>query len=142
MNDKASLCFIDSNIWLYAFISNPEEKRKSETAKQIILTENIAISTQVINEVSVNLIKKAKFSESVIRDLIQDFYFQYRVISIDSTIQINASKLRQNYCFSYWDSLIIASALSARAKILYSEDMQNELVVDDVLTVINPFTIS
>lgn len=65
MNDEASLCFVDSNIWLYAFISNPEEEQKLETAKKIIQTKNIAISTQVINEVSVNLIKKAKFSERV-----------------------------------------------------------------------------
>ena len=141
MSDKASLCFVDSNIWLYAFISNPEEEQKSETAKKIILTENIAISTQVINEVSVNLIKKAKFSESLIRELVQDFYSSYQVTNIDSIIQMNASKLRQNYCFSYWDSLIVASALKAGAEILYSEDMQNGLIVNDVLTVINPFII-
>lgn len=139
MNDKASLYFVDSNIWLYAFISNSKEKQKSEIAKEILLANNIAISTQVINEVSVNLIKKAKFSENDIQELVQDFYFNYQVISIDSIIQINASRLRQNYCFSYWDSLIIASALTARADILYSEDMQNGLVVDKSLTIINPF---
>ena len=139
MNDKASLCFVDSNIWLYAFISNSKEKQKLEIAQKIVLANNIAISTQVINEVSVNLIKKAKFSENDIQELVQDFYFNYQVISIDSIIQINASKLRQNYCFSYWDSLIIASALQARADILYTEDMQNGLVVDKSLTIINPF---
>ena len=138
MSDKEFNCFIDSNIWLYAFINNSEEK-KSEVAKNIIAANNITISTQVINEVSVNLIKKAKFSESDIQELVQDFYFNYRVIDIDSTILINASKLRQNYCFSYWDSLIVASALKASAKILYSEDMQNGLIVDKSLTVVNPF---
>lgn len=139
MSDKEFNCFIDSNIWLYAFINNSEEEHKSEIAKNIIAANNITISTQVINEVSVNLIKKAKFSESDIQELVQDFYFNYRVIDIDSTILINASKLRQNYCFSYWDSLIVASALKASAKILYSEDMQNGLIVDKSLTVVNPF---
>ena len=41
MSDKASLCFVDSNIWLYAFISNPKEEQKSETTKKIILTDKI-----------------------------------------------------------------------------------------------------
>jgi predicted nucleic acid-binding protein len=52
---------------------------------------------------------------------------------------ISASKLRHNYCFSYWDSLIVASALKAKVAILYSEDMQNELIVDKSLKIINPF---
>ena len=77
MSDRASICFIDSNIWLYAFISNSKEKQKSETAKQIVLANNIAISTQVINEVCINLIKKAKFSEADIQELVRDFYFNY-----------------------------------------------------------------
>ena len=61
-----------------------------------------------------------------------------RCISINSTIQTNASKLRQNHRFSYWDSLIVASALKAQAEIIYSEDMQHGLVVDKILTIINP----
>ena len=99
MSDKFN-CFIDSNIWLYAFINNSEE-RKSKIAKNIIAANNIIISTQVINEVSVNLIKKAKFSESNIQELVGDFCFNYQVIDIDITILIDAFKLRQNYYFSY-----------------------------------------
>ena len=139
MSNRASIYFIDSNIWLYAFISNSKEKEKSKIAKQVILANNIAVSTQVINEVCVNLIKKAKFSEADIQELLQDFYFNYQVIGVDSIIQLDASKLRQNYCFSYWDSLIVASALNASADILYSEDMQDRLVVNKSLTIINPF---
>ena len=139
MSDRASIYFIDSNIWLYTFISNSKEKQKSEIAKQIVLANNIAISTQVINEVCVNLIKKAKFSEADIQELVRDFYFNYQVIGIDSIIQLDASKLRQNYCFSYWDSLIVASALNASADIIYSKDMQDRLVVNKSLTIINPF---
>lgn len=51
---------------------------------------------------------------------------------------MSASKLRQNHRFSYWDSLIVASALKAQAEIIYSEDMQHGLVVDKILTIINP----
>jgi predicted nucleic acid-binding protein len=33
----------------------------------------------------------------------------------------------------------VASALSADAEILYSEDMQNDFMVEDKLKIVNPF---
>jgi len=52
---------------------------------------------------------------------------------------MNASTLRVQYGFSFWDGLIIASALSTDATIFYSEDMQDGLVIVDQLTIVNPF---
>jgi predicted nucleic acid-binding protein len=52
----------------------------------------------------------------------------------------DASHLREQYSFSYWDSLIVAAALQAKATTLYTEDMQAGLVIDQRLTIINPFT--
>ena len=49
-----------------------------------------------------------------------------------------ASNIRQDYHFSYWDSLIVASALQNACKILYSEDMQHELKVYNQLQIRNP----
>jgi predicted nucleic acid-binding protein len=46
------------------------------------------------------------------------------VVSLDLLVVKNASRLRQQYSFSFWDSLIIASALEAGVTLLYSEDMQ------------------
>jgi len=40
---------------------------------------------------------------------------------------------------SVWDGLIVASALSANTEILYSEDMQNDLQVENKLKIVNPF---
>jgi len=50
-----------------------------------------------------------------------------------------ASDLRARYPFSFWDGLIVASALAANAEILYSEDMQNGLLVENKLKIVNPF---
>jgi predicted nucleic acid-binding protein len=61
------------------------------------------------------------------------------VVEINSNILINSSHLRSQYMFSFWDSLIVASALFADANILYSEDMQNGLIILDKLQIINPF---
>ncbi len=47
MKDKI---FLDSNIFLYGF--SDIDPQKHETAKNILLSDDFAVSTQVINEVS------------------------------------------------------------------------------------------
>jgi predicted nucleic acid-binding protein len=49
-----SLCFCDSNIWLYRLLIDPEcndaeEMRKRNLANALTSRENILISTQIIN---------------------------------------------------------------------------------------------
>jgi predicted nucleic acid-binding protein len=46
--------------------------------------------------------------------------------------------VRSHYQFSYWDSLIIASALETGCSILFSEDMQDGQVIESTLTIRNP----
>ena len=48
-------------------------------------------------------------------------------------------KIRRKYSYSYWDSLIIASALENNCKALYTEDIQDGQIIEDKLTIINPF---
>ena len=50
-----------------------------------------------------------------------------------------AFSLRSKYSLSFWDSLIVASALENNCTTLYSEDMQHQQVIDNQLTIINPF---
>jgi predicted nucleic acid-binding protein len=135
---EPKLCFIDTNVWLYAFIQS-QGQDKTVVAKTTIESSEIVVSSQVINEVCVNLIKKARFDEVSIRNLIESFYSKYHVAVIDKETLLEASELRNRYRFSYWDSLIVACALAAGAIILYSEDMQSGLVVDNRLQIINPF---
>jgi predicted nucleic acid-binding protein len=132
------VCFIDANVWLYSFIKSQNEK-KTKIANSVIRDTEIVMSTQVINEVCVNLIKKADFGEEKIKKLISSFYRKYDVIEINESILLKACELRDFYSFSFWDSLIVSCALSANAEILYSEDMQNGLSVEKKLTIINPF---
>ncbi|CAA6825926.1 MAG: Unknown protein, partial [uncultured Sulfurovum sp.] len=40
---------------------------------------------------------------------------------------------------SYYDSLIVSAGLQAGATVLYSEDMQHQLKINDTLTIVNPF---
>jgi predicted nucleic acid-binding protein len=54
------------------------------------------------------------------------------------TIQ-SALNIVDQYGFSYYDSLIISSALESKSTILYSEDMSDGQVIDKKLRVVNPF---
>jgi predicted nucleic acid-binding protein len=136
-----SLKFLDSNIWLYRLLDDldQETEKKRKIAISITRAENLIISTQVINELSANLIKKAKFNETQIKSLIRSLYTRCQVIEINRGILETASDLRGKYKISFWDGLIVSSALTANANILYSEDMQDGLVISEQLTIINPF---
>ena len=63
--------FLDTNILLYAF--STKDVIKHNTAKELVLS-NAVISVQVINEVSVNLIKKLKLNEENVRQFIDSSY--------------------------------------------------------------------
>lgn len=132
-------CFLDSNIWLYAFVTT-QDRDKSKISQSLIRSNRIVVSVQVINEVSINLIRKAQFDEIRIRRLIESFYAKQQVIETGREVLLTASELRARYRFSFWDSLIVASALVGECSILYSEDMDSGLSVSDELRIVNPFS--
>jgi predicted nucleic acid-binding protein len=134
---QKQLCFIDTNIWLYAFIPT-QNSNKSAKAKAVIQQSDIAISSQVINEVCINLLKKAQFDEPRLRQLINSFYNRYNVGLIDTDTLLKSSELREKLQLSYWDSLIVSSALLVGAEILYTEDMSEGMVIEGSLRIINP----
>ncbi len=135
-----SKSFLDSNIWLYNFIA-AQDAQKSQKAKDLIRKNknSIYISTQVINEVCFNLKRKEKFGESRLSQIVARFYYDYQIIELNKPILLSASDLRGRYPISFWDGLIVASALAANAEILYSEDMQNNLIIENKLKIVNPF---
>jgi predicted nucleic acid-binding protein len=132
-------CFVDTNIWLYAFVEG-DERRKSARARSLLeASQAVIVSPQVINEVCVNLLKKAQFSEPQVQQLIESFYAKYVVVEVSKALLLKALALREQYAFSFWDSTIVSSALHAGASILYSEDMQAGLVVENRVRIIDPF---
>lgn len=142
MTNKVS--FIDTNVWLYRLFDDQrielsERRRKRNIAISITSNTGIIISTQVVNEVCANLLKKAAFNEEKIKAVIQSLYRRCVVVEFKQSIFESASDLRSRYNFSFWDGLIVACALEFGATILYSEDMQDGLIVADQLEIVNPF---
>lgn len=132
------IAFVDSNIWIYLLVSGQDED-KHRSALALIQGKRFSVSTQVIGEVCVGLLRKGAMAESEVRDSISSFYRNHTVATIRQETLLSASDLRGRYALSFWDSLIVAAALQSGAAILYTEDMQHGLVVDDRLRIVNPF---
>lgn len=56
---------------------------------------------------------------------------------LTTSCTLRAVAVKDRYGFSYYDSLIVATALENQCIFLYSEDMHHGQVVD-TLTIINP----
>jgi len=137
--------FIDSNLWVYAFIETQRNEEETKRNKIILLLEevnkkdNITISVQVINEFHWTVKTKYDVGEGEIRNKVINGILKAKVTPVDLSIYKSAFQIRDNYNISYWDSLIITSALENGCNILYSEDMQHNQLIENRLRIINPF---
>ena len=133
MSDKRT--FIDSNVILYLYSDN--DRRKELVIA--LLNSDKTISTQVVNE-NVNVcIRKIKLSKEEAFGHGKNLLENFNVVNIYSSTITRAFDLSIKYRFSFWHSLIVATALENECEILFSEDMQDGLVVDGTLKIVNPF---
>lgn len=72
MNGTDEPCFVDTNVWLYALIDSGDSS-KTLVARDLLLAQSrpIITSTQVINEVCVNLIRKAGWDSLIVAAALQ-----------------------------------------------------------------------
>lgn len=129
--------FLDTNVLIY-FHSHTEPVKKQIVEKIIESSSSIIISTQVINEF-INVMHKKRgvaFAKliAIVNELSQNFTVaQINVHTIEQALNIAA---QHNY--SYFDSLMLSSALEHNCSVIYSEDMHHKHVLG-TLTIQNPF---
>lgn len=130
--------FFDTNVLVYLYSIDEPEKQQA-ALKQIEVSENRWISTQVLSELSNILRKKFSLEYSAIVNVLNEIQESFQVITVlPSTIE-HALHLAQTYRYSYYDSLILAASLEKTCRFLYSEDMQHQQIIDQQLTIVNPF---
>ena len=137
MSDKV---FVDSNVWLYLFLQDDDEKYKmvENYFKANGLRSTFVITYQVINEVS-NILLKNGYTETKIRENIDHIFRLSTIQDFTKEIILTASSVRENYSFSFWDSILVGSALFSECNMLISEDMQDGLMVNNKLLIKNIF---
>jgi predicted nucleic acid-binding protein len=127
--------FLDSNILVYLVGEDQLKKEKVE----LLINPSFIISTQVIAE-NVNVcLKKLKLTKEKSFAHGSFLLARLQVITIEKSFFPIAFQLSTKYQFSFWDSLIVASAIQSDCRLLYSEDMQDGLVIEGKLKIANPF---
>lgn len=129
--------FIDTNILVYLY--SDDEAGKKLISKNLLNENSSFISTQVLLEFSNTMRKKYKAEWDKISRAIDEITGCVSVFTNHIETIKHAIAIAEKYRYSFYDSLIIAAALEANCKILYSEDMQHNQVIDKQLRIVNPF---
>ena len=129
--------FLDTNILVYSYSNNEPDKRT--VARTLISENNSFLSTQVLQELSNTITKKLGFSFSDAIKVVEEMSKNNNLNTNTQITIIKACEIAERYQFSFYDSMIIAAALESNCKILYSEVMQHNQIIQDTLKIINPF---
>ena len=125
-----------TNVLIYLFDSFEDRKRD---ISESLLIDKPFISAQVISEF-LNVTKRLqKLPKREILEKCNKVIAQCEIIPMSQEIMDRALFLINRYDFQLFDSIIIASALEANCNILYSEDLQHNQLIENRLTIINPF---
>ncbi len=82
---------------------------------------------------------KNKASDAFIQVNIKNMLWHCDVFCLNLETLAAAFEIRERYRFSWWDSLIVASALETECEQLYTEDLQHGQIIEDRLRIVNPF---
>jgi len=135
------MTFVDTNILVYARdSSNPEKQARAIAVLELLWRHGTGrLSTQVLQEYYVTVTRKLRpglppdMAREDIRDLLA---WSPRPVTAD--VLESAWEIEDHWKLSWWDSLIVASALGCGVTTLLSEDLQDGLAVHS-LKILNPF---
>jgi predicted nucleic acid-binding protein len=141
MIDNSQKIFIDTNILVYAHDLSTGEKHR--IAKELISTiwnnQNGHISIQVLQEFYVTITEKVKnpIDKVTVSSIIEDLG-KWTVHSPDADDIITAVTIQTKYKLSFWDSMIICSAIKTKCDIIISEDFTHNQKYEGIL-LLDPF---
>ena len=127
--------FLDSNILIYAYGDDPKTKRA-----QSICSRPHVISVQSLNEFASVMHRKMRYDWDRIRPcLVSILDLAEQVLPLTVETHKIGIALAERYKLQVYDGMVLAAALEAGCDKLYSEDMQNGMIIEDSLTIRNPF---
>lgn len=132
MNDRA---FFDTNVLLYLLSADNVKAACAEA----LLAKNGVISVQVLNEFAAIARRKSKMTYADIRNTLHIIRAVCSVQPLTVDTHESGLDIAERYGFSFYDSVIIAAALQANCRLLYSEDLQHGQEIQGRLTIVNPF---
>lgn len=127
--------FFDTNVLLYLLSG---DAAKADCAEALFVRGGV-ISVQVLNEFASVSSRKLGMSWAEIRNVLKTVRAVCRVVPLSLETHDLGLALSERYGFAIYDSMILASALLAGCKVVYTEDLQDSQSIDSKLTVRNPF---
>jgi predicted nucleic acid-binding protein len=126
--------FFDTNILVYA----QQEDGKADRARALFAAGG-KLSVQVLNEFTAVSRRKQRRDWSEIAEAISDVLVLVDPpLALTLDLHATARALAEDHRLSFYDALIVASAIEAGCDILYSEDMQHGRTIGG-LAIVNPF---
>ena len=126
--------FADTNVILYLLDDGPKADRAEE-----ILGQGPRISVQVMNETLVNCRRKAGLDWSETAAFLGGIEALCQVEDLTLQTHQVGRALAERYQLAMYDAMIVASALIAGCRTLWSEDMADGMLIEDHLRIVNPF---
>jgi predicted nucleic acid-binding protein len=127
--------FIDTNILIYL---TSRDAAKADRAEAIVRAGG-AISVQVLNEVANVARRKMRLSWAEIHELLPMIRGLLTVHTVTTEVHETGLSLAERHGFSVDNAMIVASALSADCDTLWSEDMQQGMLIERRLRILDPF---
>jgi predicted nucleic acid-binding protein len=131
--------FLDTNVVVYMF--DADAPRKQRQARELFTYQSVRylLSTQVLQEFYVSVTRKlaTPLDAAAAYQAVQHLT-SLRVIQIDPPLVLSAITRSRSAKLSFWDALIVESALAGGAVHLYSEDLQDGRMIEG-MRITNPF---
>ena len=135
--------FLDTNIFVYAFLASEPLKRTKavELIETSLGSGRGCISYQVVQEFAD--VARKKFATCLSASDCQAFIdaAMQPLMRVASSTELvhTAMNLQDELKYSFYDCLMLAAALEAGADTLYTEDLQLWQLVHGTLRIVNPF---
>ncbi|NJR40611.1 MAG: PIN domain-containing protein [Leptolyngbyaceae cyanobacterium CSU_1_4] len=138
-NFTSDKVLFDTNLWIYLYGKVPEEKYAKVDALLSVKIRSLIISTQILGEIYNVLVKKKFRTRPQAQEIIAQLVAGFDILEVDASKVLKALEINARYQYSYWDSLLVATAVQSDCSVLYSEDLQPNQLIEDKLRIINPF---
>jgi predicted nucleic acid-binding protein len=125
--------FLDTNILIYQMDNRDVVKQRKcrELVRALVLRHEAVISTQVLQEFYVACTAKLKVKPILVKGMIHGFQ-NMEVVTVGSDLINEAIDTSIQYQISFWDSLVVVSAESAKCQYLVTEDLNEGQVIRNV----------
>jgi predicted nucleic acid-binding protein len=128
--------FIDTNVLLYLLSADPAKADRAEA----MVGDGGVVSVQVLNEFASVTSRKLGMSIAETRESLAVVRALCATVPVTEDTHEKGLEIAERYGFAVYDAMIVASALLAGCKTLYSEDLQDGQRIDGRVTVRNPFS--